>query len=324
MVRPGSPANPRIVSVLGLLPDAQKGRIDGHTHVWIQPAPGTPSGGPTLNDPERSLAEVRAFAQAGGAALVDCQPGGAGRDGRRLAWLSQASSVPIVACTGFHRRRYYPAVSTLWTRDSDDLTELMVSELDQTIGLEECRGEPRPVAAGFIKVAIEATMADSPLGALAAAAHAAAITGAAVQIHTEQGAAAEEVVTFFTERGVSPRQLLVCHIDKRPDRGLHVALAQLGVNLEYDTFFRPKYNPEQHLWPLIDHMVSAGHASAVVLATDLADATQWESYGGGPGLAAFPTQIPARLTARGVSPESIDLLTGGNIARLLARPVPLP
>lgn len=324
MVGSGSPVHLRIVSVLGPLSDPPTGRIDAHTHVWIQPEPGTPSGGPTLNDPERSLAEVRTFAAAGGAALVDCQPGGAGRDGRRLSWLSQTSGVPIVASTGFHRRRYHPADSSLWARDEDDLTELMVSELDTRTGLQECRGESRPVAAGFIKVAIEATLAASPLGALSAAAHAAAITGAAVQIHTEQGAAAEEVVTFFTERGVLPRQLLVCHIDKRPDHGLHVALAQAGVNLEYDTFFRPKYNPEQHLWPLIDHMVSAGHASAVALATDLADAAQWESYGGGPGLAAFPTQIPARLAARGVSPENIALLTGGNIARLLARPVPLP
>lgn len=314
----------RILSVLGPLPQVLDGHIDAHTHVWIQPEPGTPSGGPTLNDPERSLTEVRSFAAAGGAALVDCQPGGAGRDGRRLSWLSQASGVPIVGCTGFHRRLYHPADSSLWTRDEDELTEHMVSELDASIGFQECRDDSQPAAAGFIKVAIEATLAGSPLGALSAAAYAAATTGAAVQIHTEQGAAAEEVVTFFMDRGVLPGQLLVCHIDKRPDHGLHVALAQTGVNLEYDTFFRPKYDPEQHLWPLIDHMVSAGHASSVVLATDLADSAQWESYGGGPGLAAFPSQIPARLAARGVSPESIDLLTGGNIARLLARPVPLP
>ncbi len=324
MVHPGSPVDVRIVSVLGSLADVSHGRIDAHTHVWIQPEPGTPAGGPTLNDPARSLVEIQAFAAAGGTALVDCQPGGAGRDGQKLAWLSQASGVPIVACTGFHLRRYYPAESPLWSRGVDDLTELMVSELDPTLGLEECRDNPQPVTAGFIKVAIEATLADSPLAALSAAADAATTTGAAVQIHTERGAAAAEVVAFFMERGVTPRQLLVCHMDKRPDWGLHVALAQAGVSLEYDTFFRPKYDPEHKLWPLIDHMVAAGHASAVVLATDLADAAQWVSYGGGPGLAAFPTQIPAQLAARGVPLESIALLVGDNITRLLARPAPLP
>lgn len=324
MVGQQSPAKTRIVSVLGPLPEQVPGPIDAHTHVWIQPEPGTMPGGPILNHPERSLSEVQAFAAAGGAALVDCQPGGAGRDGRRLAWLSQTSGVPIIACTGFHLQRYHPAGSPLWSRDVDDLTGLMVSELDPTLGLEECRDEPHPVVAGFIKVAIEATLAESPLGALTAAAHAAATTGAAVQIHTERGSAAAEVVAFFMERGVAPTQLLVCHIDKRPDRGLHVALAQSGVSLEYDTFFRPKYDPEHNLWPLIDAMVSAGHASAVVLATDLADAAQWVSYGGVPGLAAFSTQIPAQLAARRVPPESISLLTGGNIARLLTRPVSLP
>lgn len=309
-----------ILTVLGAIPATLAGPIDAHGHIWIEPEPGVEPGGPVLCDLDRSLNEIRAYGTAGGGALVDCQPGGAGRDGRKLAWLSRASGVPIVACTGFHRRRYHPAGSAVWTGREDELATRFLRELDPALGLAECRDRPQPVAAGFLKVAIEATLEASPLVALAAAAQAAAQSGAAVQIHTEQGAQAEAAVEFFVKRGVAPGQLLICHIDKRPDYGLHVALAQAGVSLEYDTFYRPKYDPERNLWPLIDHMVTAGLAGSVALATDMAESSQWEAYGGGPGLTAFPTRIPARLAERGVPAESIRLMTGGNILRLLARP----
>jgi phosphotriesterase-related protein len=309
-----------ILTVLGAVPATLAGPIDAHGHIWIEPEPGVEPGGPVLRDLYRSLSELRAYGAAGGVALVDCQPGGAGRDGRKLAWLSRTSGVPIVACTGFHRRRYHPAASELWARSEDELTAYFLRELDPAFGLAECRDHPQPVAAGFLKVAIEATLEASPLVALAAAAQAAAHSGAAVQIHTEQGAQAEAVVAFFLERGVAPGQLLICHIDKRPDHGLHVALAQAGVSLEYDTFYRPKYDPERNLWPLIDHMLSTGLAGSVSLATDMADSAQWAAYGGGPGLTAFPTAIPARLAERGVPAESIWQMTGGNILRLLSRP----
>lgn len=312
-----------VVTVLGTVSATLAGPVDAHGHMWIEPELGVEPGGPVLSDEARALSEVRAYGSAGGVALVDCQPGGAGRDGRKLAWLSRESGVPIVACTGFHRRRYHPAQTELWTRPEDDLTQHFLQELDPSVGLTECREQPEPVAAGYLKVAIEATLEASPVGALSAAAHAAAQSGAGVQIHTEQGARAEAVVDFFLRRGVTPDRLVICHIDKRPDPGLHVALAQAGVTLEYDTFFRPKYVPERNLWPLIDHMVAAGLAGSVALATDMADSSQWAAYGGGPGLAAFPTQIPASLAERGIPPECIARMTGGNILRVLARPAPV-
>ena len=44
--------------------------------------------------------------------------------------------------------------------------------------------------------------------------------------------------------------------------------------LAYDTFFRPKYDPERNLWPQISAMVAAGLNHVVALATDVAEAMQ--------------------------------------------------
>ena len=137
-------------------------------------------------------------------------------------------------------------------------------------------------------------------------------------MHTERGAAVEDLLAFFGGRGVSPRRLVFCHVDKRPDFGLHRELAQAGVLLEYDTFYRPKYDPEGGVWPLLARMAAAGLAGQVAVATDMADPALWAELGGGPGLAGIFTIIKARLQRMGLAGETIDGLLGGNIAMRIA------
>ena len=114
--------------------------------------------------------------------------------------------------------------------------------------------------AGFIKIALEAEWDQCPQNCIEAAAAAALQTHALMEIHTEKGALAERACTYFLSAGLSPHQLVFCHMDKRPDLGLHKALADTGVALEYDTFFRPKYDPAGNLWPLLERMVADGYA----------------------------------------------------------------
>jgi predicted metal-dependent phosphotriesterase family hydrolase len=136
-------------------------------------------------------------------------------------------------------------------------------------------------------------------------------------IHTERGAAAEELPGFFASLGLRPERLVICHIDKRPDFGLHRELAAAGALLEYDTFYRPKYDPERGVWPLLERMIEAGLAGSLALATDMAERELWESLGSGPGLPGFLTVIGARLRRMGVPAETLAGLLGGNIARRL-------
>jgi phosphotriesterase-related protein len=124
---------------------------------------------------------------------------------------------------------------------------------------------------------------------------------------------------FFLDQGVLPGQIVLCHIDKRPDAGLHKELASAGISLEYDTFFREKYNPHENVWPLISRMVADGFADHLCLATDMAEAIYWSNLGKGPGLTAFPTVIRRQLMEIGLDTPTLEKLTGRNIARILAR-----
>ena len=303
-------------TVLGPVAHESLGVTDAHNHVWIELIPGADPDAPVLDDEEKIIEELRAYNNAGGTSLLDCQPGGCGRNGNIMARLSAESGVNIVACTGFHRRKYYPPDHWLFSASDTRITEHFIA--DYTTVLEECRNSQKQVRAGFIKIALEAEWKDTPQAALEATAAAALETGALIEIHTEKGVLAEKAVIYFEDRRILPRQLVLCHMDKRPDLGLHTEIVKFGAMLEYDTFHRPKYNPETRLWPLLLAMVAAGFGSSIALATDMAEKEMYASIGKGPGLASLPESISRRLENAQINKEIIRQLTGGNIARRLA------
>ena len=301
-----------VMTVNGPLASSALGITDAHQHVWIAPVAGGPAGAPLLCDRDVIAAGLRAYRAAGGGGLLDCQPGGCGRDGHALAELSRLTGVPIIACTGYHLPRYYPPGFWLWGATAEAARDCFVAEIVD--GLAETHDTDQPVRAGFIKIAIPADPAELPAALWEAAAAASRDTGAALLAHTEAGAAAEQIVARLLGHGAAADRLVICHIDKRPDFGLHRELAQAGILLEYDTFFRPKYDPEHNVWPLLARMVAEGWAGRVAIGTDLAGTAFWQEI----GPAALPGEIVPRLRTLGYESSTIRRLAGGNIADRLA------
>jgi 5-phospho-D-xylono-1,4-lactonase len=311
---------PQITTVLGPVPAESIGLVDAHSHLWIDPVPGSAPGSPVLNRERAILAELSDFRALGGGAVVDCQPGGCGRNAVELMWLSRESGIHVIACTGFHRQRYYSPDFWLWSATAERAAGYFLDEI--RVGLSETLKLPIPARAGILKIACEATLATTPAAALEGAAYAAVASDTALEIHTERGAAAEEILRYFLDRGVPAGRLVLCHVDKRPDLALHAELASAGALLEYDTFYRPQYRPEETAWPLIAAMLAAGYERSLALATDIAEAALWKHLGGGPGLPGLATLILPRLHSIGATPAQIELLLGKNILRSIARPAP--
>lgn len=312
-----SPSFPRpINTVQGPISYDDLGITDCHNHIWIDPIQGVKPDSPVLDQYNEIEMELVEYKKAGGQSLLDCQPQGCGRNSSKLLELSQISGVNVIACTGFHRAMYYPPQHWLFGKQPQKVYDFLKTELET--GMYETLEIKKPIKAGFIKIALEATWENCPQAALEGAASVAKSMGGLIEIHTEKGALAEKACLFFTDSGLTPNQIVLCHMDKRPDYGLQKALAQLGVLLEYDTFYRPKYEPEKNLWPLIDWMVQNGLASKIALATDMAESTLYRNIGGGPGLASLPVEIKNKLKTRGISDIEITKMIGGNIARRLA------
>ncbi len=308
---------PHLVNtVLGPLSYLVFGITDAHNHVWINPIDGSSKGSPVLNDKDMITRELGEYLKAGGRSILDCQPGGCGRDANMLLDLSVNSGVNIIACTGFHRCKYYPQNHPFWKWSEQKWTDYLISELEE--GVEESKQNLKLIKAGFIKIALESIWEETPQSALNGAVNAATETGAALEFHTEKGILAEKIVEYFLNKGVNSSQIVLCHMDKRIDIGLHTELAKAGILLEYDTFFRTKYSPEENVWRLIETMVDSGLSYRLALATDMAEAEYYHNLGGGPGLASLPGIIRERLIRMHVSENNIQQMLGENIARRLA------
>jgi phosphotriesterase-related protein len=300
-------------TVTGEIPVEAVTLADGHAHAWIKPPPNVmDENAPILDDYDSILAELEDFKQAGGAALVDCQPGGCGRDARMLSHLSETSGLYITAATGFHLKRYYPMESWLWTATQKQAAAFFIEEL--TVGTTETSGTVR---AATIKIGYDGLIEGQTRTLMEAAAEASLQTGAAILVHTEKGQNVEALLSFFADLGVGAGRLYLCHMDKRPDSGLHRELAKAGALLGYDTFLRPKYNPEENVWPLIETMVKDGLADLVALGLDMAAPGLWAHQGGEWGLLALPQLILPRLRAAGMDEATITRLAGQNVARRL-------
>ena len=308
-----------VMTVLGPFPAGRFGITDAHSHLWIDHVAGTEPGLPVLDDRAGILSELIEFRSLGGGAVIDCQPDGCGRNTAALADLSRTSRIAVVAATGFHRRRYYAAQDPRWGWDAQTWKDVCLQELNE--GTEETLASDRPIQAGFVKAACEVSLDATPHAALEGALAAAAETGSAFLVHTEQGQAIEEILPFCIRHGIAGNRLIFCHVDKRPDFGLHREMAQAGVLLEYDTFYRPKYDPDRNLWPLIEKMVNAGLEGSVALATDMGDTSLWRFVSGPqtPGLPGFLETIQPGLRRRSISENAIQNMMGANIAARLAK-----
>jgi len=309
----------KIKTVTGWVTPQQAGITDAHNHAWIEPVPGAMPGAPTLKDRELIAQELVDYHQAGGSTIVDCQPGGCGRNGHVLHWLSKTSAVHLVACTGFHLRKYYPGDYWLFNAPVEMAAEYFLDELRN--GLVETRDTGTTVKAGFIKIACGATLEESPVHLMEAAIIASREINVAIEVHTEKGLQGEQIARNLLDFGLSPDKLILCHVDKRPDYGFHHEMLSAGITLEYDTFFRPKYHPDKHLWPLLERVVASGFEDQIVVATDMAETVLWSRLGTGPGLTGMMDQIMPRMKKIGFELETIQKLVGGNIASRLAQRV---
>jgi len=117
-----------VQTVLGTVDHKSLGVTDAHNHVWIESIPGADPTAPVLDEEEKILEELRTYLAAGGESLLGCQPGGCGRNGTILAKLAEESGVNIIACTGFHRRKYYPLEYWLFSASENRIADHFISE----------------------------------------------------------------------------------------------------------------------------------------------------------------------------------------------------
>jgi phosphotriesterase-related protein len=313
---------PMVMTVTGPMPAASLGVTDAHDHLFLR-TPETP--GQEMDDPERATAEVREAAAAGMAALVEMTPIGLGRRPDLLRAVSDATGVPIIAATGFHRDVHYPAGHWVHETPVETLAERVIADLVRGMHPSDWADEgatPDPAKAGAIKAGASYHHISASEGRrLEAIAIGSRRTGAGILVHCEIGTAAHEIVDRLESHGVTPDRIALAHMDRNPDPELHAEISARGVTLEYDTAGRTKYHPDTVVLDLVAAMLEAGHGDRLMLGGDLGRRDYFRAHGGGPGLAyLFATFVP-RLRRR-IGDAATDAILVANPARFYAMPVP--
>ncbi len=310
-------------TVLGDVPGSEIGFTYAHEHLVLDNALiAAGFAHILLDDPALAIREVSECREAGVQTIVDAMPCAAGRDVIRLAEISRATGVNVVAVTGLHHERYYGPRHWTSQVDADTLGGLFADDILIGVDAFDYTGpvvERTEHRAGLIKIAT----AGSELGPrdhllIEAAAIAHRRSGAPIITHCEHGRGALEQVDALTRRGVRADAVLVSHIDKVADVGYHTAIADSGAWLVFDQAIRHHELPTTPTAQLIARLRDAGRLGRVLLATDGARRSLWHAFGGQPGLSWLAAAMPVQLQGMGLTSSEVAALFVGNPARALS------
>jgi len=300
----------RIVTVLGDRIPGELGFCQSHEHLYIArgyPAQVHPD--QCIDDPRKSAAELALYKKAGGAAVVDAQPVGCGRDAQVLERISKQSGVHVIASTGFHKMLFYPRGHWVFSLSCAELARIYTAEL--TCGMYVACDDAPPrnqtaIRAGQIKTALdERAFTGQYLKMFEAASRAAAETEAPMMVHIEKGSDPVALADFLQERGVDTKRTIFCHMDRSvSDIGVHREICARGIYMEYDTVARPKYHDDQREIEILRELLSAGYENQVLMSLDVTRA-RLHSYGRGPGLVYILEKFLPLLRRGGIGEAQI-------------------
>lgn len=275
-----------------------------------------------VQDVDTTLAEVQAFKNAGGGAIVDVTSIGLGREPTKLVEVARRSGIPIVMGAGWYRSAWHPAGHA--ARDVASLTDEIVR--DMTVGVAGSG-----VRAGIIGEVSAMEIVTDPhdsaeVKGVRAAARASRLTGAAITLHqwVRDGVALAKTLDIIAQEGGDLTRVVVGHIDAVTAANIPqlVAIAQRGVTLEFDLFGTPYTlsDPRLDARPMADAIVAlvkAGYADRLLMSHDVCTKLQQKTYGG-KGFDYLLTQVVPYLQQRGVSAEQVRTIMVDNPRRILA------
>ena len=264
-----------------------------------------------IGDEPRINKELAAYKALGGGALVDVTPIGIGRDLERLARLSEATGLHIVAGAGWYRQAYYPAEARIDRRSIDDLADEIVQEFVD--------GPVRPGIIGEIGTDKPWVTAQEER-VFRAAARAALRTGASVTTHAVQSDVGLAQLTILEDEGLDPARIVIGHCDSHPQLKHWREIVRRGAHVEAD-FLGMSFTPleragEPKVVELISTLLNEGFEKQILLSQDVCHDSQLASYGGN-GYTYLQKSFLPSLASAGVNAATIKTITVENPARLL-------
>jgi phosphotriesterase-related protein len=240
--------------------------------------------------------------------LVELSCHGLHRDAAVMHQVSVATSIPVVAATGYYWDEFHPAGLARLT--TEQLTEQLLEEIRH--GLDGTDVRP-----GVLGEAGSHGERPSPAEerCLRATARAALASGLSVATHTELGAGGRAQLDILCGEGLPPERISIGHQDLAPDAAEVRAVARRGAYVAIDTIGKEAFQSDGYRARLVAWLASAGHADRVLLSNDVSRDTYLFRPTGGYGH-LFDSFL-GLLRLAGLRDEDLDLILHDNPVRFL-------
>ncbi|WP_081863831.1 phosphotriesterase family protein [Mycetocola saprophilus] len=317
-------ASPRVTPAAGIIRTVggdiapeDLGRTNYHEHLFqVSPL----LAGDELDNEEASGHEAISLVESGFGAMIEATPMGLGRNPAAVARIAARAGLHAVHVTGAHHGGHYPEVHPIRALTEDELVDRWTAEIRHGFGEDPgavASISASNVRAGMLKAGIRYwQIGPFERRALAAVARTHAETGAAIMVHLDYGSAAHEVLDLLERDGVSRDRVVLAHIDRNLDSGLHADLIASGSYLGYDGPARHREAPDQAILECLERVVARVGSDRILLGGDVARASRYLAYGGMPGLEYLGRRFIPRLEVR-LGADRVDALLADNAARLL-------
>jgi predicted metal-dependent phosphotriesterase family hydrolase len=312
-----------VMTVLGPCDPLELGVTASHEHLFAEATSDRSDPDTRLDDLDTIIAELLAYKEAGGDAVIEVTTIDMGRDVNRLAQASAASGVKVIAATGYYKGNYSPEGSEVrqtWAflpreyraENVEALVELFVREVREGVA----NTDVQVGIIGEIGTSYKRILEDEEK-VFRAAARANRETGVPVSTHTTLGTMGLEQVEILKQEGANLNQVVVCHLDLMPDTAYHVQLARQGVFLGFDTAGKTKYQSDAQRVECIKRVVQEGFEDQVLISCDVGRRSDMVSCGGR-GYAYLLTRFVPLLQRAGIDDTVIHKFLVENPRRLLA------
>ncbi len=272
-------------------------------------------------DEDEAVEEIAHFKLAGGDSIVEMSNTGLGRSPKSLVRISRRSGLNVIMGSGYYIDCSLP--DDMDDRSEQQITEEIVRDIDEGVGTTG-------ICAGLIgEIGCTWPLSDNESKSLRAAGRAQKITGAALNIHPGQHEdSAMQAVRTVESAGADLSKTIMDHIDRAVrERDNRIALAKMGLYLEYDLFGREGYYPLEHrkidlpndnmrINEIMD-LIDLGYIKQIVISQDIWNKTQRRAYGGW-GYAHIMDNVLPVMRSKGMTDADIKTIMVDNPARLFA------
>jgi phosphotriesterase-related protein len=312
----------KIRCVAGDILPSELGFTDIHEHPFVFPVAGVSLPDRLIIDNyDKTSEEAVSFLKAGGDAIVDAQPFGAGRHPELLFKLSRETGLNIIASTGCHKRFFYPAGPWWENMTAEETAGLFISEIEEGMYAYDAVDPFKhrtTVRAGVIKIATDENgVAGHYERMFLAAASAHNETGSPILTHSDTAASGYKQALFLIDHGVAPEKIIISHMDRKIDYETITRTAALGTAFSFDTIARYKYHDDESEIDLFKHLIGEGYSGSILIGLDCTK-DRYAVHGGEPGYAYLPDTFVGKMVNMGISKKLIDKITIQNPREKLA------